>query len=137
MSTDRLRARIPGAEPAGAARIEGFELVCNKRGKDGSGKANLVEASASAWGVLFRVTHADWTALDRFEWGYARHTCRVFDRADTPLDAQLYLALAPEPRDIPPYDWYRAHCLDGAREHDLPGDVIATIESWAVEIARR
>jgi hypothetical protein len=64
MSSGRLR---PGAVPAGAARLEGYRLRCNKRGRDGSGKAE-------AWGVLFWLPDPDWEALDRFE---SRQVCHV------------------------------------------------------------
>ncbi len=134
MSTARLRARIPTAAPVGAARIDGYRLICNKRGKDGSGKANLVTTpDGEAWGVLFRIEAGDWRALDRYEWGYERRPCRVVATRES-CSAQLYLALAPESREIPPFDWYRSHCLDGAREHALPAQVIDEIEHWTVEL---
>lgn len=138
MSTVRLRARIPRAEPIGAARIEGFETLCNKRGKDGSGKANLVPTpAAEAWGVLFRLDAADWEILDRYEWGYRRSASRVLARKGKAHRAQLYLALQPEEHEIPPFDWYRALCLEGAREHALPESTIARITGWTVELSDR
>lgn len=144
MSSARLRARIPGAVPAGAARLEGYRLRCNKRGKDGSGKANLVStAEAEAWGVLFRLPDPDWEALDRFEWGYERQVCHVLSGLGEGVgavelrEAQLYVALRPEEREIPPFDWYRRHCLEGAREHALPGHVVAQISGWRVERSSR
>ena len=138
MSTTRLRARITGAEPIGAARIDGYLLRCNKRGKDGSGKANLVAAPvASTWGVLFALASRDWAELDRCEWGYDRLACEVTSAAGTAIAAQLYLARAPEPHEIAPFDWYREHCLEGAREHRLPGSVIEVIVGWTVELDRR
>ena len=134
MSTARLRARIPAAEPVGAARIEDYTLVCNKRGKDGSGKANLVTTpNGEAWGVLFRIEAGDWRALDRYEWGYERRPCHVFAARGECREAQLYVALAPERREIPPFDWYRSHCLEGAREHALPAEVIDEIAAWTVD----
>ena len=135
MSTARLRARIPTAEPVGAARIDGYRLVCNKRGKDGSGKANLVStAGGEAWGVLFRIDAHDWPALDRYEWGYERRSRRVLVTRGESCEAQLYLALHPEQLEIPPFDWYRELCLEGAREHALPAQVISEIARWTVEL---
>lgn len=139
MSTARMQERIPRAEPLGAARLEGHRLVCNKRGKDGTGKANLVASEGHvAWGVLFAGLAADdWNRLDRFEWGYERTVGRVSTHAAEPVEARLYLALAPETFEIPPFDWYRDHCLNGAREHALPAPVVRQIAGWAVEIDRR
>ena len=138
MSTARLHARIARAEPVGAARVEGYRTFCNKRGKDGSGKANLVATpTAEAWGVLCRLTPADWEILDRFEWGYQRKTRQVLAREGEAHRAQLYLALQPEKREIPPFDWYRELCLEGAREHALPESTIDQIASWTVELSSR
>ncbi|MEE3332077.1 MAG: gamma-glutamylcyclotransferase family protein [Myxococcota bacterium] len=132
MSTARLRERIPSARPRGAASITGHKLVCNKQGKDGSGKANLEVASkTTAWGVVFEVLPSDWPRLDAFEWGYERRGCRVLV-AGTPCDAQLYLAIAPGRVAIPPFDWYRDHCLHGAIEHALPEEVVGEISNWEV-----
>ncbi len=61
MTSARLRARIPSARSVGAARIDGRRLVCNKRGRDGSGKANLCASpGGEAWGVVYEVDAADW-----------------------------------------------------------------------------
>jgi len=134
MSTPRLRERIPEAEPAGAAWVDGYRLTCNKLGKDGSGKANLVpSAGDAAWGVLFSgFADTAWTSLDRFEWGYSRASCRVLTAEGQHVEARLYLALEPAEHEIPPFDWYRSHCLSGAVEHRLPEPVIETIRQWTV-----
>ena len=132
MSTARLRERIPSASPRGAASIAGHRLVCNKRGKDGSGKANLEVASeATAWGVVFEVLPSDWHRLDAFEWGYERRGCSV-QVAGAVCEAQFYLAIAPGRVAIPPFDWYRDHCLHGAIEHALPEEVVSEISRWEV-----
>lgn len=132
MSTARLQERIPGAVPHGAAAIAGHRLVCNKRGKDGSGKANLDPTGGhTAWGVLFEVEAAVWERLDRFEWGYERLVCAV-EIGGVTHEAQLYLALSPDSAAIPPFDWYRDHCLRGAIEHKLPRAVVDEIAGWEV-----
>jgi len=76
-----------------------------------------------------------WSDLDRFEWGYQRGRQQV-SLASSPsekIDCELYLALEPERDFIPPFDWYRAHCLTGAIEHALPASVVDAIRSWKVE----
>ena len=78
MSTRRLLSRVPDARTLGRARLAGMRLVCNKPGRDGSGKANLVEdAGAHVWGVLYDIHVDHWALLDRHEPGYARETARV------------------------------------------------------------
>lgn len=133
MSSARLRARIEGATSLGRARIADHRLVCNKAGKDGSGKANLVRAPAQeAWGVVFRIARADWPLLDRCEWGYRRVVRSVTSESDDALEVQLYLARPPLGEPPPPFEWYRAHMLDGALEHHLPESYVAAIRTWAV-----
>jgi len=119
MSTPRLRERIPEAEPAGAAWVDGSNLVPS--------------AGDAAWGVLFSgFADTAWTSLDRFEWGYSRASCRVLTAEGQHVEARLYLALEPAEHEIPPFDWYRSHCLSGAVEHRLPEPVIETIRQWTV-----
>ena len=131
MSTTRLQARLPHARPVGPGWIEGHQLACNKIGKDGSGKANLMPAArAQAWGVLFEIGPDDWSTLDRYEVGYRRESCDIYTNAGEAVGAQLYLANSPELEDVPPFDWYRDHCLAGAREHALPEATLLVIESW-------
>ena len=131
MSTPRLRARLPHAKPQGRSWLDGHRLACNKRGKDGSGKANVVLSdSKRAWGVLFRIQPADWSTLDQFEVGYRREPRDVYTSASESVEAQLYIANSPERDDVPPFDWYRDYCLAGAREHALPATTIALIEGW-------
>jgi len=132
MSSARLRARIPDARALGAAWLDGHRVLCNKVGRDGSGKANLLADGVSiAWGVLFELPRASWSELDRFEWGYARRRCEV--RLDEgAASAQLYLAEAPGPVGVPPFDWYRDHCLEGALEHGLPEKVVVAIRTWHI-----
>ena len=133
MSTARLQARIPRAEPAGRASLRGYQLCCNKRGKDGTGKANLAAApSAVAWGALFLVEDEDWEVLDRYEVGYRRARDQFQSWTGKAVEAEIYLATGPEERDIPPLADYRAYCLDGAIEHALPASSAATIARWRV-----
>jgi hypothetical protein len=127
MSSRRLGTRITPAAKHGAARLPDWRLVFNKPGRDGSGKANLVEQpGAESWGVVWEVSETDWPTLDAYEPGYRRDPCRVFDRTGGVLDAHVYLHLASGP-DLMPWRWYLEHLLEGAREHDLPVSLIAEI----------
>ena len=129
MSTERLRARIPAAAPVGRASWTGMKLVFNKVAADGSGKANLVvDPSAVAWGVVFRVSLADWEILDDFEPGYGRVRCSVTSDSGEQLRAQVYLGTG-STCDTPPHDWYRDHLIRGAVEHALPEETVREIRS--------
>ncbi len=129
MSTDRLRERVERAHPVGRGRWHDMELTFNKRGVDGSGKANLMtQRNACAWGVLFDLHPDDWHLLDRFEPGYERTTCSVHLDTNELVEAQVYLAVPPL-APLPPHDWYRDHLLRGAEEHALPAAVIAMLHA--------
>ncbi len=127
MTSARLRARIPSARSVGAARIDGRRLVCNKRGRDGSGKANLCASPGSeAWGVVYEVDAADWPELDRNEPGYERVSAEVVTAGGERLSVQVYLATSLTDDPVP-YDWYRELVVAGAREHGLPAAYVREI----------
>ena len=131
MSSERLGDRVAITRAIGPARIDAYRLCCNKRGADGSGKANLViDASSRAWGVLFEIAASQWQRLNGFEVGYERVSCRVTTAGGVSHDASMYLALEAAATELPPFDWYLALMLSGAREHRLPAAVIAELENW-------
>ena len=116
----RMRARAPSARPDGIAVLRGYRLVCNKRGADGTAKANLEPApEEETWGALYRMTAADLLELDRFEGGYQRIQLTVQRPGGQALCAETYRAqqLTDDPV---PLEEYRALRLEGAREHGLP-----------------
>ena len=126
LSSARMRERVASAQTLGVARLEGWRLACDKRGRDGSGKANIVpDGEAVVWGVVYRIEPDEWTILDRFERGYER--VRVEARiGDDDLDVQTY-ASRRLTGDPVPYDWYKALLLAGAREHGLPREYVARL----------
>lgn len=136
MDTRRLRARVARAEPVGPAHISGWQLVFDKPGGDGTGKANLVQTpGAIAWGVLFEIDEDAWSTLDRFEPGYARCSFRFERRSGASLEAHAYLYPAPDSKPGahqpgPPTREYLRHIIDGAQEHGLPEDYIEKLRTF-------
>ncbi|MFB6099011.1 MAG: gamma-glutamylcyclotransferase family protein, partial [Salinibacter sp.] len=97
MLTERLRARVPSAEPVATAKLPGRTLRFHKRSQDGSGKCTLVEspeASEAVYGVLFEFDLDDLPALDEAEHrgrGYER--CRIHPQTEMEtVEAFAYLA---------------------------------------------
>jgi uncharacterized protein (TIGR00369 family) len=126
MASARLLARVPSARALGAARLVDFAWRCNKRGADGTPKANLFrEEGAETWGVLYEVSPSAFDVLDRVEGGYQRIVVGV-SHADASLRAHTYvseqLVDAGEPSS-----WYLALVVAGAREHALPDAWIASL----------
>ena len=118
MSRARMRERVPGAESLGPSRLPGHGLRVDKRGVDGSAKANLVaEPAEHVWGVLYRIPHAGAPTLDAFERGYQRLDVVV------EADGASHGAFAYRSHrriEALPFDWYVELMLTGAREHGLP-----------------
>lgn len=129
LKSERMRQRVPSARSEAVAFLDHHRLVCNKRGRDGSAKANLVRAAGHrVWGVIYRIEQADLALLDRFETGYERVEVEVCTTAGGAHRASTYRSdrIIGDPI---PFDWYRAMILEGAREHDLPEDYLSVLEA--------
>lgn len=128
MCTRRLKGRIPSAKPLGRAKLPNKRLVCNKRSKDGSGKANLLDSTGDiVWGVLYELELADLEKLDRIERGYKRIVLKVITDQEDQIEAYVYVSsdLMDNAR---PYNWYKQLMIEGACEHQLPGSYIKYLQ---------
>lgn len=134
MYPPRMRARAPSAEFVDIGRLRGWRPACNKHGRDGSGKANLVShPGREVWGVLYRVDGGDLVLLDEVERGYRRMSFPVLVPGGRILDAEAYVSdLITD--DPVPFDWYRELMVAGARHHRLPEPHIAYLESLPVRL---
>lgn len=132
MCSERLRSRITSLNIVGRASLKDRKVVFNKRSKDGSGKANLVESPGSVvWGVLYEINVQDLYTLDKIEGGYERITVRVQKPDGSEVEAVTYVS-EDLTNDSRPYKWYKKLLLSGAREHNLPQDYIAYLEGFPV-----
>jgi gamma-glutamylcyclotransferase len=127
MSRLRMVSRIAEATSDGRGMLQGWALRMNKRGRDGTAKANIERIDGSTvWGVVYRFPEAHLPRLDRFEGGYERISVTVLDAAERPLRCTCYASDSLLEHGAC-FDWYKNHMLDGAREHELPADYIAMI----------
>ena len=134
---ERLKGRAPSAQVMGQARLPAHRRRFHKRGRDGSAKCDAWytgEARDGVHGVLYGLNPGKREGLDRAEdlgRGYAIHPVRV-ETAGTTVAAFTYRALptAIEP-DLPPFDWYLAYVVLGARRHVLPADYVAWLADTA------
>jgi gamma-glutamylcyclotransferase len=126
----RMRERAPGARIHGRARLEGWCLVADKPGRDGSAKVNLVRESEShVWGAVWTLREEDLRVLDHFEGGYARAAVTV--TADWgPLAASTYVSTL-RSAQTGLERGYKELLLEGAREQGLPPEWIAFLDSLA------
>ncbi|MBU1173958.1 MAG: gamma-glutamylcyclotransferase [Alphaproteobacteria bacterium] len=132
MLIQRLAMRCPSAEVVGIGRAEGYRVEYCLGSPDGSSKAGLRRCEgATAWGVLFSLALGERSVLDGFEGTpvYYRRAEMELARADgTPVVAVTYL---PQPGHIVvgrhPFAWYRALCVGGARQHELPAEAVSRL----------
>lgn len=123
---ERLVGRVGDARVVATGRLAGRRVVCNKRGHDGSAKANLVEdAAACAWGALYALAPEALDRLDPYEGGYERVEIEV-ETAKGAVRAVTYVSLELT-EDAVAFDWYRELCVTGARAHRLPDDHVAAL----------
>lgn len=122
----RLEARVGRVELLGLAVLEGWSLRFDKRGGDGSAKANLHAApgeSRVALAAAYALDLHQVSALDRFEgcgWGYETFPV-TFRLRGSLVDGFTYLAPSQWiSRAMLPFDWYVDLIVAGANFHDFP-----------------
>ena len=94
LKRERLLERVTGALPAGIAWLADFAVVFDKRGADGTSKANLAPRfGARTWGALYTLSEEDFDRLDRFERGYARLFAEHVQQADRGCDFDFLSAV--------------------------------------------
>lgn len=130
MSSARLRQRIPIMQIVGQAYLCGYTMRCTKRGKDGTGKANLhPDPAGIVWGVLYQLTADALTLLDTFEPNYAHlavtvHTAPVLVTYPARTYISTHLLATPcVTRE------YHRYLIAGAHEHQLPAAYIAMLQA--------
>lgn len=135
----RLEARIGSTRLVGVARLPGWSLSFDKRGGDGSAKANLHAApgtGAVAYAAAYSVSSDQLGMLDVFEGcgrGYETFPMTV-DIDGERLNAFTYLVPSQwVSSTMLPFDWYVDLIVSGARFH---GFVTTYIERISRQPAR-
>ncbi|MEM9691247.1 MAG: gamma-glutamylcyclotransferase family protein [Myxococcota bacterium] len=124
LDTSRLRMRLDHIEVVGPAVLHGWRFAVDKRGSDGSAKANIHPAgSRSVYGVVYRFDGALLPRLDAIEGGYERVLVEL-DLYPRPSRLSCHTYCSDRVADDLPFDWYVAHMVRGAVEHGLPPDWI-------------
>lgn len=129
----RLNERLGSSELVTTVALPGWRLRFDKRGADGSAKANLRPAPGSdheAWAVVYDVSASQLLRLDRFEgWGSGYETV-WFEVTSSSRQLQCLTYLAPshwQTAGMLPFDWYRLFIAAGARHHGFPKDYVQAI----------
>lgn len=129
LSLERLRQRVGVAAAVAPARLADHELRVDKRGRDGTAKANLRPMPGSlVWGVVYELAPEGLDRLDAFEGGYERLPVAVATADGVRLEATTYRSSLVDPA-LRPRAGYLRLIVEGARAHGLPAEWIASLEA--------
>lgn len=132
MAFERLRARVPGADPVSAGLLRGHSLRFHKSGRDGSAKCDAFATDAGEdwlYGLLWRIERGSRDRLDRAEglgMGYEIRDVEIELTSGQVFEAFTYCATLIDPR-LHPFDWYLEHVIRGARQANLPPGYIEAL----------
>jgi gamma-glutamylcyclotransferase (GGCT)/AIG2-like uncharacterized protein YtfP len=131
MDPEQIAARAPGARLVSPARLRGYRLAFTRRGSNSDAGVDVVaDAGREAWGVLYKITPDDLTAIDKFEGvptAYKRLelAVEVGDDQQT-VRAWVYVVTVPDLKaDLRPRRAYLQRMLAGARARGLPSTWLA------------
>jgi gamma-glutamylcyclotransferase (GGCT)/AIG2-like uncharacterized protein YtfP len=136
MSNGRLRARVPSARPVFVTQLHGHTLKFHKRSeKDGSAKADAEYTGRNGdcvWGVVFEFDADQKPDLDAAEGlghGYEEKQVSLKDCTGQIYQAWIYFASqSHKVATLRPYSWYLHFVVEGAKQHGIPPDYIASLE---------
>ncbi|MEK7775229.1 MAG: gamma-glutamylcyclotransferase [Candidatus Zixiibacteriota bacterium] len=125
-----MTSRIGEYKNLGRGKLSCWRIAFNKRSKDGSAKANVVEElKSTVWGVLYDISATDIANLDAWEPGYSRIAVAIVLDSGEKFEAACYIAREVE-EGLEPSRQYLDTILEGARENKLPAEYIALIEGF-------
>ncbi len=125
MLIDRIRNRVSTVEKIQAFELQGFELVFNKAGKDGSARANLKPSvgNTTVYGIIQRFDLRQKPLLDRAEGLGNGYELMSFETIIEGKQVEVHYYIARESKYLmqgKPFDWYWDYVYYGALENRLP-----------------
>lgn len=125
----RLMRRVPSARWLGSASVPDLELRFHKRGKDGSGKCNVVAGDGMVHVAVYEFEIVEKPLLDDIEGlgrGYESAaftvsgfgTCFTYAAASTHIDESLE-----------PFEWYKRLVLLGCEFNGFPAAYVERIRA--------
>lgn len=134
----RLEARVGRVRLLGTAILPGWSLRFDKRGGDGSTKANLRPAPGTASEVhaaAYALTVAQLRMLDNFEGCGRGYETLALDIAVESRRVEALAYLAPSQwlsGSLSPFDWYVDLIVGGARFHGMGESYVRRIAAHSV-----
>lgn len=132
----RIEQRVGPVSFFGTVQLREWKLCFDKRGADGSAKANLRPAPGSdsvAWAAVFEIDARQLAVLDRFEGCGGGYETIRFDIPDNGRTRPALAYLTPSQwttQLMLPFDWYLALVIAGARHQGFPA---AYVEQLAAQ----
>ncbi len=109
---------------------EGYRFDFNKRGKDGTAKANITgDANSQVWGVCYEVDKDALDILDRYEGGYQRKDIVIKTLQGEECLVTTYVSDKVFDTPTLPSEKYFYLVFEGAKEQDLPASYCQSIEN--------
>ena len=134
MSLKRLQKKVPSAEPIGVGILRCHRLEFHKKGKDKSGKCDIVLSSAAdaVWGRVYHINCEHKKDLDSYEGlrreYFGKDVSVELDCGSTVCAVTYYANPTKINPGLKPFTWYKKHVLIGAKEACLPEDYVKRIE---------
>ena len=127
MSSKRLKERIPTAEPVTTGMLKNYSFICNKIGGPNTCYANIeYNQDSQVYGVVYQLKPEDFNILDRYEGNYQRVEVEI-ETDSKNIIAYTYISDYTD-ENLQVEDWYKAHIINGAKEHRLPPKYIQIIK---------
>ena len=124
----RLADRISSAQLVSAAWLPHWSLYFHKRGKDESGKCNILIGDDGVHFAVFEISAEDKLALDKIE-GLGKGYCEISLSIPGIGTCVSYVAEESYIDDfLRPYDWYKELVMAGAKFHGFPDHYLQAIE---------
>lgn len=129
--SSRINERVGKSKFIEFRKLKGFELVFNKKSKDGSSKANLKpNRSGIVYGTIREFTEEQKLKLNKFEglgYGYE------FIHVATIDSKKIYAYIATDPKylteDLLPFDWYLNYVIEGLKENNVEEDYLNNLKN--------
>jgi gamma-glutamylcyclotransferase len=137
LDIDQKERRTGKIRETRRVRLEGYRIVFNKLGIDGTGKANIMpDKNKVVWGIVYLCSPAALKQMDDYEGvhggDYYRKDVLVQCDSGKVIEAITYLAgEVCIQSDIAPSSDYLQRILSGARNHGLPEEYILEVEGIA------
>jgi gamma-glutamylcyclotransferase (GGCT)/AIG2-like uncharacterized protein YtfP len=125
MLPTRLIERIEKYHTAFRARLPGYKFMYNKKGVDGTAKANIAtDGNAEVCGVCFEIDAEDLKQLSNYEGGYDQRQIVVTNENRDEVRAVTYISASVD-NTLRASTEYKGIVLKGAKHWELSEDYIA------------